>query len=96
MSTTHMELCLRNPAFREEEEVTVRDGRTVGFYNSAGVGRMLHVNACENLPEHDGMHITSEVRRNSRCRACRSLWQLFQEDNKTFHAKVIEPTQRTP
>ena len=95
MAQTHMTLCLRNPAFTEEEGVTVREGQAIAFRNSAGVPRMLHAKACEDLPDHAGLHTVDEVRRNSRCRPCRDAWQLFQKDNAAFNEQVAR-TQVKP
>lgn len=90
MASTHMTLCLLNPAFTEEEGVTVKDGTTIAFRRSDGTPRMLHVNACELLPDHAGLHSVNEVRCNSACKACLAAWELFQDDNEAFNEQVAK------
>lgn len=85
MASPHLTLCLKNPAFHEEKGVTIDEhGKTIAFLNSDGIGRMLHVKACEELPAHNGLHSVTAARPNGQCKCCSEKYEQFTNDNLAF------------
>jgi len=88
MTSPHLTMCLRNPAFHEEEGVTIENGKVIAFVNSDGIGRMLHVTACEELPNHSGLHVVIATEPNGKCAVCKERYDQFHNDNDSFRAWV--------